>query len=281
MTSITAEQTKLDLELVPKENRLTIGMQWRSLVYETKEETFQVVLDALTLTPCYHAFLITADVPEVYMYQFWICIYKHDDIYRFKIDKKKRFKLTLEVFRVSLDFPKSTCRDFDARPLFEEDNIYFLRDLVSLGFVSRREASQKYGDVLPECLTSPEMKESKAYKTYLSYATGAVPPKSKQKEKGKCNVAHGKGIELLSDVALTEEAQIKEVKKKSLRDFHKTHPSGFGTVAEDPPRVAMITPIITSEGTGDKPGVPNVTNDESTESESKSWGNDEDDNNNE
>ncbi|GKF60303.1 hypothetical protein Tco_0177089, partial [Tanacetum coccineum] len=210
-------------------------------------------------------------------------------------------------------------------------------------FVSRREASQKYGAVIPECLTSPEMKESKAYKTYLSYAAGAVPPKvarkfnkasptkkdsvpvqadeepvqadeepvqkgkrvkraakkpsntpttgivireptvetkSKRKEKEKVDVAHGKGIELLSDVALTKEAQMKEVHKKSLRDFHKTHPSGSGTVAEDPPRVSKITPAVTSEGTGEKPGVPDVTNDDSSESESESWGNDEDDSNN-
>ncbi|GKG04794.1 hypothetical protein Tco_0315181 [Tanacetum coccineum] len=72
MTSITAQQTKLDLELVPKENRLDIrkcnGRIPRGL--KLKEETFQVVLDALALTPCYPAFLITADVPEVYMHQF-------------------------------------------------------------------------------------------------------------------------------------------------------------------------------------------------------------------
>ncbi|GKB18176.1 hypothetical protein Tco_0852099, partial [Tanacetum coccineum] len=203
----------------------------------------------------------------------------------------------------------------------------------TLRFVSRREASQKYGAVLPECLTSPEMKESKPYKTYLSYATGAVPPKvarkfkkaspskkdnvpvqadeepvqkvkrvkraakkpsatlaacivireptaetmSKRKEKKKVDVAHGKGIELLSDVAFTEEAQIKEVKKKSLKYFHKTHPSGSGTIIEDPPRVAKITPTVTSEGTGEKLGVPDVTKDDSSESESESWGNDEDD----
>ncbi|GKB63327.1 hypothetical protein Tco_0919513 [Tanacetum coccineum] len=53
----------------------------------------------------------------------------------------------------------------------------------TLRFVSRREASQKYGVVLPECLTSPAMKESKAYKTYLSYATGVVPPKVARKFK--------------------------------------------------------------------------------------------------
>ncbi|GJV49991.1 hypothetical protein Tco_1440203 [Tanacetum coccineum] len=207
----------------------------------------------------------------------------------------------------------------------------------TLRFVSRREASQKYGAVLPECLTSPTMKESKAYKTYLSYATGAVPPKvarkfkkasptkkdsvpvqadeepvqkgkrvkraakkpsttpatcivireptvetkSKRKEKEKVDVAYGKGIELLSDVALTEEAQMKEVRKKSLREFHKTYPSGSGIGSKKPPSVEKIPPTVTSEGTGDKPGVPDVTNDDSSESESGSWGNDEDDSNNE
>ncbi|GKD36380.1 hypothetical protein Tco_1251889 [Tanacetum coccineum] len=127
--------------------------------------------------------------------------------------------------------------------------------IITLRFVSRKEASQKYGAVLLECLTSLAMKESKAYKTYLGFATGAVPSKaarkfkkaspskkdnvpipedeglvkkckrlktaakksaykpatsivirepavetkSKRKEKEKVDVAHGKGIELLSD----------------------------------------------------------------------------------
>ncbi|GJY10799.1 hypothetical protein Tco_0378984 [Tanacetum coccineum] len=154
----------------------------------------------------------------------------------------------------------------------------------SLIFVSAKESTQIYRAILLECLTSPAMKESKAYKTYLGYATGAVHPKmarkfkkaslskkdsdlvlvdeepvtkgkqvkrpakksttkpaagvvireapvetkSKSKEKKKVDVTRGKGIELLSKVALTEEAQMKEVRKKSLRDFHKTHPSGYG-----------------------------------------------------
>ncbi|GKD15479.1 hypothetical protein Tco_1199886 [Tanacetum coccineum] len=58
-----------------------------------------------------------------------------------------------------------------------------------------------------------------------------------------------------------------------MRDFHKTHPSGFGVV--------KIIPSVTSKGTGVKPGVPNVTKEESYESKVKSWGNDEDDSNNE
>nr|GEZ90591.1 retrotransposon protein, putative, unclassified [Tanacetum cinerariifolium] len=101
MTFITAQQTKLDLELVPKENRLNIGKCNERIPrrLKPKEETFQVVLDALALTPCYPVFVLTVDILEVYMHQFWTAVYKHHDYYRFKIDKNKRFKLTLEVFR--------------------------------------------------------------------------------------------------------------------------------------------------------------------------------------
>ncbi|GJT22291.1 hypothetical protein Tco_0892228 [Tanacetum coccineum] len=135
----------------------------------------------------------------------------------------------------------------------------------TLRFVSRIEASHKYGVVLPECLTKSLLwKQSQ-----------------KERKKEKVDVAHGKGIELLSEVAISEKYQIKEARKKSLRDFHKTHPSSFGTVAEKPPSVEKITPTVTSEGTDDKLGVPDVTNDDSSESESESWGNDEDDSNNE
>ncbi|GKD13328.1 hypothetical protein Tco_1197735, partial [Tanacetum coccineum] len=149
------------------------------------------------------------------------------------------------------------------------------------------QASQIYGAVLPECLTSLEMKESKAYKTYLGHAAGAVPPKiarkfkkvspskkdsihvqadeepvqkgkrvkrsakkssttpaaavkTKSTGKEKVDVSRGKGIDLLSEVALAKKAQLKEVKKKSLRDFHKIYPSGSGTVAKKPPSVEKI-----------------------------------------
>ncbi|GJS29752.1 hypothetical protein Tco_0490372 [Tanacetum coccineum] len=197
---------------------------------------------------------------------------------------------------------------------------YLINTLI---FVSRKETSQIYGAVLPECLTSPEIKKSKAYKTYLGYATGAVSPKvarkfkkaspskkesdlvpvdeepvikgkrvkrsikksttklatcivvrephmetkSKGKEKEKVDVAHIKGIELLSEVALSKKAQLKKVRKKSLRYFYKTHPSGSGTVAKKPPSVEKITSTVTSEGTGDKQGVPNLTEDDSTEND--------------
>ncbi|GKA73861.1 hypothetical protein Tco_0780163 [Tanacetum coccineum] len=381
MTSIMAQQTKLDLELVPKENRLDIGKCNGRIPrgLKPKEETFQVVLDALAITHCYPAFIITADAPEIcprVQGQDFDALPSEEDTLSFLrdlghtglinslndvvIDQMHQLWRTFAALINRSLSGKTSALDklhftyqIDNKVYKKQEKIYYPRFtkviihhfliqdktlswrnkigmhtskddylINTLRFVSRKEASQIYGVVLPECLTSPEMKESKAYKTYLGYATGVVPPKivrklkkespskkgkrvkrpakkstttpaagivikeapvetnSTRKEKENVDVAHGKGIKLLSNVALTKEAQIKEVRKKSLRDFHKTHPSGFGIVAKNPPSVEKITPTVTSEGTGDKPGVPDVTKDDSTESEFESSGNDDDDNNN-
>ncbi|GJX14156.1 hypothetical protein Tco_0205914 [Tanacetum coccineum] len=70
MSFITAQQTKLDLELAPKEKRLYIGKCNGRINHRKiqREPTFPVVLDALAFTPCYSAFLITTDVLKVYMH---------------------------------------------------------------------------------------------------------------------------------------------------------------------------------------------------------------------
>nr|GEU44468.1 putative reverse transcriptase domain-containing protein [Tanacetum cinerariifolium] len=60
-----------------------------------------------------------------------------------------------------------------------------------------------------------------------------------------------------------------------------THPSGSGMIAKKSPSVEKIKATVTSEGTSDKPGVPDVTKDDSTKSKSESWGNDQDDSNDE
>ncbi|GKA52034.1 hypothetical protein Tco_0745230, partial [Tanacetum coccineum] len=56
-----------------------------------KKETYQVTLEALKLSPCYPAFQITTEVPEINMHQFWNTIEKigKTNAYDFKLDKKK------------------------------------------------------------------------------------------------------------------------------------------------------------------------------------------------
>nr|GEV89103.1 hypothetical protein [Tanacetum cinerariifolium] len=152
--------------------------------------------------------------------------------------------------------------------------------ISTLRFVSANESTQIYGAILPECLTSLAMKESKAYKTYLGYATGDVPPmiarkfnKSSPSKKDSdlvpvneepVDVTHGKGIELLSELDLTEEARMKEVRKKRLRDFHKLHPSGSGTAAK---KQELIRSHFLSQG--------NDEDDSNDENDSKNEGKDE------
>ncbi|GJU55189.1 hypothetical protein Tco_1228903 [Tanacetum coccineum] len=124
----------------------------------------------------------------------------------------------------------------------------------------------------------PAKKSTNAPTTGVVIIETLVMSLSKKKEKMIVN--KHKGIDLLFEVALTEEAQYEKVRKKSLRDFHKTHPSSSGTVTKIALSAAKIKPSLTNERSGAKPGVPGVTKEESTESEAESWGNDENDSNN-
>ncbi|GJW41218.1 hypothetical protein Tco_0067063, partial [Tanacetum coccineum] len=134
--------------------------------------------------------------------------------------------------------------------------------------------------VLPECLTSPEMKESKAYKTYLGHATGVVPPKISRKFK-KASPSKKDSIPVQAD---KEPVQKGKLVKRSAKKSSTTPAAGIVfketpvktnstrkekvdvSLAEKPLSVEKITPTVISEGTGDKPWVPDVTKDDSTES---------------
>ncbi|GKE71902.1 hypothetical protein Tco_1529974, partial [Tanacetum coccineum] len=233
---------------------------------------------------------------------------------------------SLQKVREDVDYGELLWEDFihqiDNKAYKKQEKIYKIEMHTSkddylintLRFISAKKETQIYGAILPDSLTSPEMKETKAYKTYLGFASGATPPKKEQKfkkeaspklttvlvlteeptikskrvkihakkttkapargvviretpeipvskKKEKVDVTRGKGIELLTQVALNEDAQFEEVQRKSMRGFHKTHPSGSGAV--------KIIPLVTSKGTGVKSGVLDVT-EESSESEAES-----------
>ncbi|GKF71617.1 hypothetical protein Tco_0207731, partial [Tanacetum coccineum] len=82
----------------------------------------------------------------------------------------------------------------------------------TLRFVSRKETSQKYGVVLPNCLTNPEMRESKAYKTYIGCA---VPPKIARKFK-KAYPSKKDSVPVPSEVEPVQKGKrVKRASKKS------------------------------------------------------------------
>ncbi|GJU68073.1 hypothetical protein Tco_1254332 [Tanacetum coccineum] len=79
MNTTQAQQKALDDALVAPADRLEFGKCNMRLKIDIKpkEATFQVVLDALALTPFYQAFLITAEVPAIYMQEFWATVSVH------------------------------------------------------------------------------------------------------------------------------------------------------------------------------------------------------------
>ncbi|GKC49257.1 hypothetical protein Tco_1072002, partial [Tanacetum coccineum] len=91
------------------------------------EETFQVVLDIIKVSPCFKAFTITTDVPKIYMQQFWFTIKKSKKtpFYEFGLADKK-YSVYVELFRKILDIClKVPNKDFVAPPS-EEDLLAFL-----------------------------------------------------------------------------------------------------------------------------------------------------------
>nr|GEW52473.1 hypothetical protein [Tanacetum cinerariifolium] len=76
------QQVSFDEALVPHASRLRIGkikFRLRSDV-TSKESTLQLVYDVLRLTPFYKTFLVTADVPEIYMQEFWATVTTFDEL---------------------------------------------------------------------------------------------------------------------------------------------------------------------------------------------------------
>ncbi|GJW41984.1 hypothetical protein Tco_0070783 [Tanacetum coccineum] len=81
-----------------------------------------------------------------------------------------------------------------------KDNAIFMRNKINLHtahddsllgalkFVSKTKDCQKYGALIPDGMINDNIKLSTAYKTYLDYATGKVPPKKARKFKNRASL---------------------------------------------------------------------------------------------
>ncbi|GKE34449.1 hypothetical protein Tco_1453771 [Tanacetum coccineum] len=135
-----------------------------------KEATYQVVLDTLKLSPYYKAFLVTVDVPEIYMHQFWFTISKIKDSssYQFKLDNRINHGEPLLLSSTNVFLGK-----------LQNDSV-----LGVLKFVSKYEDRQVYGKTIPNIMLSKEIMETTAYKTYLAFATTkAIHKKARKRTK--------------------------------------------------------------------------------------------------
>nr|GEV52784.1 Gag-Pol polyprotein [Tanacetum cinerariifolium] len=176
----------------------------------------------------------------------------------------------------------------------------------TLRFISAKEETQVYGAILPESLTSLEMKETQAYKTYLGFATGATPPKKARKFKKPASPklttvlvsteeSTGKSKRVKRPakkstkapsrgVVIRETTKIPLSKKKEKEEyegFSQDSSKWFWYCYQNCSKCCQDKPSVTNEGIGIKPGVFNITEEESSESRVESLGNDKDGSNNE
>ncbi|GKB05560.1 hypothetical protein Tco_0833755 [Tanacetum coccineum] len=186
--------------------------------------------------------------------------------------------------------------------------------LGTIRFVSRHEDTQVYGVILPKSMTNQAMLDSIAYKNYYAIVLGAEPLKSKKpkrksdsaissketpskkkptkakkdvpstkkpttnpkptKKKAPVKADRGKSLNVLSEVALSEAAQLKEITKQSKKDFYISHESGSGDGTDFQSKVPdkkQRKISGTDKGTGAKTGVADVPKYDS-ESDKESWG---------
>nr|GEV42282.1 hypothetical protein [Tanacetum cinerariifolium] len=258
---------------------------------------YQVTLDALELSSCYPTFLITAEVPEVYMHQFWNTIkkIKDTDAYRFKLDKQK-FQINTEVFHEILQiYPRLPNQDF-VEPPSEEEMVPFIKELGYTGKCDMlfeihtdhmHQPWRTFAAVINRCIseksteeepakkpkrakkTKPAKKTKTAKKTALAKKSSTMqtvgvvirdtPVVSVSKKKAQAKVDRGKGMDLLSDVALLEAAQLKKVLKKSNQDNHMLHASSSSNEVGSQPKVHDE---LKEKTTGINKGTDDVTEEE-------------------
>ncbi|GJS84364.1 hypothetical protein Tco_0750905 [Tanacetum coccineum] len=193
MDTTRAQQQALDDELVAPADRLKIGKSNLRLssTLKSKEPTLQVVLDALKLTPFYNAFEISADVPEIYMQEFWVTVSKHHSLLHFTLNGKV-ILLTFN-FRVCSRFVPYIPVIVDyfmskdqAIPRRNKMFWHHARDefmFTTVRVISKQQDTQVYSAILLHHLTNQAMLKSEAYMTYRAYATGEKTPKPKTTKK--------------------------------------------------------------------------------------------------
>ncbi|GJX08433.1 retrovirus-related pol polyprotein from transposon TNT 1-94 [Tanacetum coccineum] len=113
-------------------------------------------------------------------------------------------------------------------------NWHYARDdpmFTTINVISRNEATQLYGAILPVALTNEDIRNSESYKEYYARASGTIPPKTKGSKK-KAN----------TDIITQQKPPTAPKEKKSRQETHNSHASGSGA----------------DEGTGVTPGVPDA-----------------------
>nr|GEY44818.1 hypothetical protein [Tanacetum cinerariifolium] len=279
MATTIEQQVAMDEALVPSTQRLRIRRSNLRLPsdIQSKESTLQLVYDVLCRCPFFKGLYHERNID--YAFLIW-----EDFVYQVE---HKNHKKSNEMYypRFTKVIIHHVMSKDQSIPRINKINWHYVRDdsiFSTIKVVFRHQNTQHYGVMLPIELTNDEIRNTKAYKEYYAFSTGEAAPKPKASARRKRSgsdtsitpptatttpkttvtitpkltatakdkqPAKAKSLSDLSEVARTEAQQLKIVLRRSRQQTHISQPGGSGT----------------DEGTGSKPGVPDVPTDESEE----------------
>ncbi|GKF01815.1 hypothetical protein Tco_0028738 [Tanacetum coccineum] len=172
-------------------------------------------------------------------------------------------------------------------------NWHYARDdpmFTTINVISRNEATQLYGAILPVSLTNKDIRISKSYKEYYARASGTIPPKTKgSKKKPNTDIItqqkpptapkekkSGKGklktteLKTISEAELTEAEQLKLITKRSLQnddDEEQTESDDDGDDFVHPKLTTHDDDIIHEEDTDEDDSRISSSDDEDSDNE--------------
>ncbi|GJW01068.1 retrovirus-related pol polyprotein from transposon TNT 1-94 [Tanacetum coccineum] len=262
-----AQQSALDNALVALENQRVIGKCNMRINpgMKPKEPTYQVVLDALALTTCYHAFLITAEVPcsekfSTYVLGFQVKNLMNPHLKRTfasiinkclcgKVSGLDKIRLSIVqilwgmYYKKNLDFIALIWEDLvyqiDNKNSKKQDKMFYPRftKIIIHHFLDKdksismrnrtfmhtarddkllgaeppksKKPKRKSDSAISSEETPSKKKPTKAKKYVPSTKKPATNPKP-TKKKASVKADRGKSLNVLSEVALSKAAQLKE-----------------------------------------------------------------------
>ncbi|GKC73019.1 hypothetical protein Tco_1118902 [Tanacetum coccineum] len=169
-------------------------------------------------------------------------------------------------------------------------NWHYARDdpmFTTINVISRNEATQLYGAILPVALTNEDIRNSESYKEYYARASGTIPPKTKGSKK-KANTdaipklkpptapkekKSGKGkqktaeLETISEADLTEAEQLKIITKRSRQETHSSHANDDGDDFVHPKLTTHDDEIIHEEDSDEDDSSISSSDDEDSDDE--------------
>nr|GEX27178.1 hypothetical protein [Tanacetum cinerariifolium] len=206
MATTIEQQVAIDEALVPSTQRLRIGRSNLRLPsdIQSKESTLQLAYDVLRRCPFFKAFIVTADVPEIYMQEFWATAYV---VSRHQNTQQYGAMLPIELTNDEIRNTKA----------YKEYYAFATREAAPKPKASaKRKMSGSDTSITPPTATT-------TLKT-----TVAVTLKLTAAAKGK-QPAKAKSLSDPSEVARTEAQQLKIVLRRSRQQTHISQPGGSGT----------------------------------------------------